>query len=161
MRKRLTPSLVVVVLALAFAAPGFGSTDSGARGGVIEQQVINVRETTVSSRVFTRRTATCASQVHKTTGEGAGFIDLFWVKQSLVWCWQNVHGVRQIVKEPYLTPKCGGRDWGITSAGIGWTWEGWAGCKPSGGAGYTYVKRWSEVTSGCGAASRRRSRTLG
>ena len=78
------------------------------------------------------------------TGEGAGFIDLWWVKQSLVWCWKNVHGVRQIVKEPYLTPKCKGRDWGITNAGIGWTWQGWEGCRNAGGAGYTYVKRWNQ-----------------
>jgi hypothetical protein len=164
-RRKITAALVAtLVLALTFASSAFGSTASEAGTAqdltFLEQQVVNVRETTVSSRTFKRGMSNCYVEVHKTTGENAFNVDLWWVKQRVAWCGKKItqvtHPAWVIASGPWYTAKCKGRSYGITAAGFWWEWLGWRACRAKGSVGdsklYRYGRgkfRYCPVSTGC------------
>jgi hypothetical protein len=149
--RRLIPILCAGALIALVAVPVATAAPDGADGAEAATALAEferlqvVSYDTTSGTVRSRGTAAdgCRIEVKKTTAEAAGSIDLFWIKQRLAWCWKTVHGVSWVTG-PWWTPVCKGRDYGITSAGIGWEWAGWVDCYGAGGKGKHYVKRYTK-----------------
>jgi hypothetical protein len=148
--------LVLALAPVAQAARANVESQTAQDLAVVTQTVTHVRTETVKSIAV----ANCYVEVHKTTGENAFNVDLWWIKQRVAWCGrkitQNQHTAWVIASGPWYTPKCKGRSYGITAAGFWWEWLGWKACRAKGTIGdnklYRYGKgkfRYCPVSTGC------------
>jgi hypothetical protein len=124
--------LVLALAPVAQAARANVESQTAQDLAVVTQTVTHVRTETVKSIAV----ANCYVEVHKTTGENAFNVDLWWIKQRVAWCGrkitQNQHTAWVIASGPWYTPKCKGRSYGITAAGFWWEWLGWKACRAKG-----------------------------